>query len=318
MNLHLNKKELSAAIRATSEYYKINPVFVEKDYWITLVLKRLSESKFKNDVVFKGGTSLSKGYNLINRFSEDVDIAVLNVDKISGNKVKTIIREVEKEISIDLTEDAENKKSSKGSRFRKSYYFFPKSDVNGIYSGISDQLIIEINSFANPIPYQEREITSMISRFLASNNQKELLNKYELMPFRILVLSKYQTMIEKTASLIRFSFEDNPIDGILSKIRHFYDLYYLFIDSQVKKAMGKDSFKEDFNNLWLHDQEAFELPINWKGKTFKDSVLFKDFDRVWQQIRSNYSTELSMISFSEIPEPEKVQESFKKLISKLL
>lgn len=83
MNLHNDRNSFSAAIQAASDKLEILPVFIEKDYWITIVLKRLSESKFSDRVVFKGGTSLSKGYKLIDRFSEDIDIAVLNVSDLS-------------------------------------------------------------------------------------------------------------------------------------------------------------------------------------------------------------------------------------------
>ncbi len=56
------------------------------------------------DQVFKGGTSLSKGFNLIERFSEDVNIAIINDKGKTGNEIKTIIRTIEKEITPDLTE----------------------------------------------------------------------------------------------------------------------------------------------------------------------------------------------------------------------
>lgn len=55
-------------------------------------------------MVFKGGTSLSKSYGLINRFSEDVDIAIIIGQKKSGNEIKTIICAVEKEITSGLKE----------------------------------------------------------------------------------------------------------------------------------------------------------------------------------------------------------------------
>jgi predicted nucleotidyltransferase component of viral defense system len=90
MNLHTNKKLFSDTIRAASEHFKIYEEFVEKDYWITLLLHKLSNSMYIKDTVFKGGTSLSKCYRLINRFSEDVDIAIINDDDKSGNQVKTI------------------------------------------------------------------------------------------------------------------------------------------------------------------------------------------------------------------------------------
>ena len=99
MKLHLDLKIFENTIRATSQHLRINEVFVEKDYWITLVLSQLSKSKSADKIVFKGGTSLSKAYNLINRFSEDVDIAVINENNKSGNEIKMLIRSVEKEMT---------------------------------------------------------------------------------------------------------------------------------------------------------------------------------------------------------------------------
>jgi predicted nucleotidyltransferase component of viral defense system len=49
---------------------------IEKDWWVTMVLKALFETTCSNYLVFKGGTSLSKGWNLIERFSEDIDVAI--------------------------------------------------------------------------------------------------------------------------------------------------------------------------------------------------------------------------------------------------
>ncbi|HUC81917.1 MAG TPA: nucleotidyl transferase AbiEii/AbiGii toxin family protein [Flavisolibacter sp.] len=49
---------------------------IEKDWWVTLTLKALFTSAYASHMVFKGGTSLSKCWQLINRFSEDIDIAL--------------------------------------------------------------------------------------------------------------------------------------------------------------------------------------------------------------------------------------------------
>jgi len=57
------------AIEAASEALELRPVFIEKDYWVTQILQTLSRSEFLDKVVFKGGTSLSKGYYCIKRFS---------------------------------------------------------------------------------------------------------------------------------------------------------------------------------------------------------------------------------------------------------
>lgn len=67
MNLHENKEVLQNAIRAASDHFNIREIFVEKDYWVTFILKRLSQSDNRDKVVFKGGTSLSKVFKLIGR-----------------------------------------------------------------------------------------------------------------------------------------------------------------------------------------------------------------------------------------------------------
>ncbi len=87
--LHQHPELFRSAIKETADNLNIRDFFIEKDYWISLVLKRLSESRYVDSVVFKGGTSLSKGYKLINRFSEDVDIAVIDVADSSGSQLKT-------------------------------------------------------------------------------------------------------------------------------------------------------------------------------------------------------------------------------------
>ncbi|MFT5703428.1 MAG: putative nucleotidyltransferase component of viral defense system [Rickettsiales bacterium] len=114
MKLHQDPKLFSDTLRAASNQLAIKLEFVEKDYWISLVLRNLAKSKYAKDAVFKGGTSLSKAYDLIERFSEDVDIAIINDDKKTGNEIETIIRNIEKEITVDLKELQVGDMRSKG------------------------------------------------------------------------------------------------------------------------------------------------------------------------------------------------------------
>jgi predicted nucleotidyltransferase component of viral defense system len=69
MNLHENSSVFENAIRAAGDHLNMRAVFVEKDYWVTFLLSRLSKSSYADKVVFKGGTSLSKVHKLIARFS---------------------------------------------------------------------------------------------------------------------------------------------------------------------------------------------------------------------------------------------------------
>ena len=315
MNLHTNKEAFNNAILVTSDNTNIAPDFIEKDYWISLVLKRLSESKYVDSVVFKGGTSLSKGHKLINRFSEDVDVAVILTPGTSGNKIKTLIRTVEKEIATDLTEKEVNGVTSKGSRFRKAVYEFPVTLTQKQKSAVPESIIVEINSFANPFPYHKVAIQSMISEYLQSQGQDELVKKYDLEAFEVNVLDKEQTLIEKLVSLIRFSFDENPIESISSKIRHFYDLYYLLQDEVCNKYVNSDEFKAQFRKVLAHDQQQFDEPTGWNKKRMKDSPLIKDFDSIWEKLKTTYKNELSMLAYSEIPNEKEVVQKFKELIN---
>ena len=87
MNLHENSGAFEDAIRAASDHLEMRTVFVEKDYWVTFLLSRLSKSVHSDKIVFKGGTSLSKVFKLIARFSEDVDLAILKSEGQTATQI---------------------------------------------------------------------------------------------------------------------------------------------------------------------------------------------------------------------------------------
>jgi predicted nucleotidyltransferase component of viral defense system len=314
MNLHTDKKVFSDAIRAASEFLNINQIFIEKDYWITLVLSRLSKSKYVDRVVFKGGTSLSKVYKLINRFSEDIDLAIFNSANKSGNEIKNLIRSIEKEISVDLQEVELKGVTSKGSKFRKSV-FENESTLNFFQS---NRLIIEINSFANPYPFERGEIMSFIYEYFQKQNYlEEYINYYQLHPFSINVLTKKQTLLEKFVSLIRFSFAEDPINELSKKIRHFYDLYFLFQDKECLEFINSFKFKESVLKLLEHDRKLFDDPKGWREKRIENSPLIIQFPDIWAGIKGRYLSELSALAFSQIPDEKLIFESFDFILKKL-
>ena len=72
MYLHKDKDKFRDIVEQVANRTGRSTAVIEKDYYVTLILKLLSEKL--NNCVFKGGTSLSKGFHVINRFSEDIDI----------------------------------------------------------------------------------------------------------------------------------------------------------------------------------------------------------------------------------------------------
>ena len=310
MKLHTNIKLFKETIRAAAHHTGIKDEFVEKDYWITLVLHQLSGSKNSGVTVFKGGTSLSKGYGLINRFSEDVDIAIINDNNKSGNEIKTIIRTVEKEMTQQLKELEVEGITSKGSRFRKSVFEYESKNKN-------NKLIVEVNSFANPFPFQKMKIKSFIHDFYIATGNEKLIEQFTLHPFEINVLNKEQTLMEKLVSLIRFSFAENAVENISQKIRHFYDLYFLMKDKECSAFIRSAEFKKRINEILKHDRQLFDEPHGWQKKPLAASPLIRDFEAMWKQLKNKYKSELSALAFALIPDESKIAEAFKKLIKKV-
>src|ERR1035437_4526535 len=126
MKLHENEEEFLIAIAATAEAFSIRDSFIEKDYWVTFTLKNLALSKLKSEVVFKGGTSLSKAYKLIERFSEDIDLAFLRNDSMNGSLIKAKLKEIEETIITSPFIEDESFIGTKGSKIRKTAYHYPK------------------------------------------------------------------------------------------------------------------------------------------------------------------------------------------------
>ena len=251
---------------------------------------------------------LFRSYGLINRFSEDVDIAIINDNNKSGNEIKTIIRTVEKEMTQQLKELKVEGVTSKGSRFRKSVFEYESKNKN-------NKLIVEVNSFANPFPFQKMNIKSFIHDFYSATGNEKLIVQFTLHPFEINVLNKEQTLMEKLVSLIRFSFAENAVENISQKIRHFYDLYFLVADKECRAFIRSAEFKKRFNEILKHDRQLFDEPNGWQKKPLADSPLVSDFEAMWKQLKNKYKSELSALAFAPIPDESKIEEAFKKLIS---
>lgn len=313
MILHENKSEFKELVKATSEQLGIKSIYVEMDYWITYVLKNLHNSEYHNKVVFKGGTSLSKGYDLIKRFSTDIDLAIIKGNDSTNNSIKTLIREIEKTICIGLKEIEDSDITSKGSKFRKSVYKYPI--IHDVES--ANSIIVEINSFYHPFPYQQLEISSFIYRFLNSNSFENRLQEFGLTPFPINVLDKRQTLVEKLVSLIRFSYDLETIENIGNKIRHFYDLYYLMQDEECIAYVNSEAFKNDFATILEHDREVFDTPIGWQTKIVQESPLITNFSTIWSQLSVLYTRELQRLSYSDIPNEKIVANNFEMIVSKI-
>lgn len=317
--LHQDPELFKDLLQASSERLSIPTYLVEKDYYISMILKALSLSVYKAQIVFKGGTSLSKAYQLIDRFSEDVDFAVIS-EGMSGNQVKTLLSHLIKEVTAGLSEDKDFVDVSKGSKYRKQAFTYTSQlDGTGFANPILARVIVEISAFANPFPHEKRLIEPLISTLLKEQGMIDFMKKYDLESFELNVLSLKQTLCEKLVSLIRFSMSADPITALSSKIRHFYDIEALLCREDLLRYIEGPSFLDDIQRLIRHDQTAFSEPQGWGELTsIKDAPVIKDFDAMWsKKLGAEYERNLSLIAYKSIPSRQKVEQTFMGLIDRL-
>ena len=123
MRLDKEKELFKTLIINTSINLNVIEEYVEKDYWLVLILKSIFSKS--QDYVFKGGTSLSKCYRLINRFSEDIDISYsTEYDSLTINDInrrfKGITKSI-KEVGLEIDNKDHLRRNAYFNQFRCPY-----------------------------------------------------------------------------------------------------------------------------------------------------------------------------------------------------
>ena len=323
MKLHENKELFHDIILAAERPVEegglgIKSLFIEKDYWITRSLKMLSENDPNRRAVFKGGTSLSKVFKIGSRFSEDIDIAITDAGNLSDGQKKKIITRLVHAMSEDLAEIFIDGQTRKSSKYRKEFFRYPRVVQSyGIEPVKPGQILIEVNTYANPYPFEIKSVSSFIYDFLLQQNAEDIIKEYGLYPFSLPVLDKRRTFTEKLVSLMRYSLAQNFIEEMSAKIRHFYDLHFLINEVDVNQYFITDDFMQDFITLFEEDQDRFEKPLGWQTRHINESPLFSSFDNIWMQLEPIYTAELPGLAYSQIPPPETIKQSVKRIFSNL-
>ncbi len=219
MYLHNDKDLFTEVITEANAQTGIAESIIEKDYYVTMILKLLAKSN--PDIVFKGGTSLSKCFHLINRFSEDIDITFS--EHIGESRRKKLKYKILKPISEELEMPIPNWDSIESDK-DYNYYLFeykPVSDypVEGILPGVKLETALVSYSF----PTEQKEVDSIIYNTI-KESAPDIVSEYELEPFSMRVQSVDRTFIDKIFALCDYYLEDKT----KRFSRHLYDLHMLY------------------------------------------------------------------------------------------
>ena len=224
MYLHENKELFREVIETASEVLRQDMAVVEKDYYVTMILMQLSQKS--EHVVFKGGTSLSKGYHAISRFSEDIDITFDT--HIGEAKRKKLKYEIMKTISEELSMPIGNWTSIESDKDYNYYMFKYESISDFTEDNMLPSVKVETALGSYAFPTETKEIDSYVRQFLVKENQS-LIKEYGLDTFMMKLQSLERTFIDKVFALC-----DYYLEGKSKRYsRHIYDIYKL--DSNISK-----------------------------------------------------------------------------------
>ncbi len=310
-------EEFEQAILRAEEHFRargLRAAIIEKDYYVTEAL-RLVASAAEGKVIFKGGTSLSKGWNLIERFSEDVDI-FLNPGEHSSRAIdrelKRIRDVVAKHPGLTLVPGEGQTIGGFGRNDRFSYK--QRFDAAG---GIANKVLLEIGTASGNHPVETRELRSYLAEFLTDTEQS--LGAQDEASFTMPLLHFRRTFVEKMFAIhdkVELLKRDNRPIG--SYARHYYDLARLAATKEVQAMLDSAEYAEiraDYDRI---SKEYFAK--NYRppqALSFANSdALFPGTD-LSGALGKEYEAQCRVLCYAKYPEWDEVQSLFASIRDKL-
>ena len=244
MLLHKNKDAFNEVVVATAKRFGLQNFQVEKDYYVSLLLADISKQEVP--IVFKGGTSLSKCYSIIERFSEDIDLAL----NFKGDNVTRGLRKKLKETIIESVNNVEfNIKNGNEIRSRRDYNKYEVSYDTSFTndSTMVDHIIVETIVVYRPYPTEKKLVSNYIIKYLNEQNEHKIIKEYNLIPFEMEIQTIERTFIDKLFAVCDYHLAEN----YHRYSRHLYDIHKIWESNILKKDIV-ESIIEDV----IHDRRA--------------------------------------------------------------
>ena len=277
MNLHEHKKDFNELVSVVAVKMNLPESAIVRDYFIVLLLNNLANSEYASQCVFKGGTSLSKCYpGSIERFSEDIDLTFLGMDKEDNYCDKTI-KKIERIITTGFITQKINEERNKRN---KSMFVWFDNEQNKIK--------LEIGSSVKPDPYSVKTLKSYIHEYLEETMPK-FVEKYNLTSVTLNVLNIERTFVDKLMSVKR-----HAICGTLSsKVRHIYDVTKLYELEEIQNFLKdteelrriikltketdsvyllKREISKEYNPLGKYDFDSFKIYFTDEIKSIYENM----------------------------------------------
>jgi predicted nucleotidyltransferase component of viral defense system len=317
MKLHTNKPLFQDAVIAAAQQYDIAEIYIEKDYWVTVALHKIFHSVIAYEAVFKGGTALSKCHKLIERFSEDVDMVVLNNKGESGNQLKNKLKAITDAVAEVMPEVEIEGVTNKKGMIRKTAHQYHTQNFSGSYGQVREQIIVEATWLGSSEPYIMAEVSCYVTEMMKATSQHQLVEQYNLQPFMVKVLSKERTLCEKIMSLVRFSHTHEPYVDLANKIRHIYDVHLMLKNEEVAAFLGSEDFDRLLIRVGKDDVISFKNNNEWLQNHPAMAMIFSKPDDTWDKIKNTYRTTFRELVLGELPVEADLIDTLKQVHSHL-
>lgn len=313
--LTLSKERRIEILNQATELTGLPSIAIEKDWWVSLCLNASFSLPYSEHIVFKGGTSLSKGWDLIERFSEDIDLAIdRKFFGFQGDISKTQIRKLRKQscefISVQFLKGLTQTLTDWGAIAECKLFAQPVTDsdkdpqvIEIHYNSVVDtseylpqRVLIEISSRSLMEPTEKREINSILSV-----NFPKL--DFATDAFAIPTVLPQRTFLEKIFLLYEV-FSQEPEKIRIDRLsRHLYDLERL-MDTQHGVTALQD--KELYNNLVAHRERFNPLRGLDYGNHTPDKIKIIPPDSVVKEYENDYSEMTKFMIYGEALKFEKL------------
>ena len=231
--LHKDREQFLEAIYLAEHQTGIMAQVIEKDYYVTMILRLLADRA--SYIVFKGGTSLSKCYKVIKRFSEDIDITVdTSLSQGEKKKLKKIIVDIVEELGLQIA----NLEETRSSRNYNKYIIVYDTVLPMLGEALQPEVLIETSYMTVSIPTVVLPVSSYIGEMMITE-APDLLQAYALEAFEMKVQCIDRTLVDKV-----FAVCDYYLNNLVRKhSRHIYDIYKLLplvqLDDEFKNLVAE-------------------------------------------------------------------------------
>lgn len=290
--LHHNRETFEQVILRVAEDKKIAPEIIEKDYYVTLFLKRINE--LQPNLIFKGGTSLSKCYKLINRFSEDIDLNIETETKPTEGQRKNL-----KENIVSVIDEFGFTLSNPDKIHSRRDYNKYIIDYPTVFSAdyLKEYLVVETAVYIKAYPCKEMPATNIIYDYLKENGYNNLIEEYNLEPFNVNVQAAERTLIDKLYALGDYYLSDS----VQEHSRHIYDIYKLLDIVELNdnlRNLAKAVFTERKGHVQCHSAKD-DIDMNKLLQEIIDNEAYKkDYQDITEKIvfdNIGYSTAIKAV-----------------------